>query len=810
MIGYGQETDTIPRKHITTTRIANPPVIDGKLDDAAWVNAPIATNFIERKPVNGLLAPDSLKTEVKIVYDNLGIYFGAFMRDPEPDKIQRELTERDNIGNDDFFFILLNGYNDHQLSLEFIVTAAGVQWDSKITNSGEDDSWNAVWYSDVSINNDGWVAEVFIPYSQLRFPKKEVQTWGLNMEREFRRDRRRLSWSHIDNTKGGFLLYDGVLHGIENVETPTRLSFQPYVSTYVADYDGQSEVTVNGGLDLKYGINDAFTLDMILIPDFGQAKFDDKVLNLSAFEVQYDEQRQFFTEGTELFSKGNLFYSRRVGGSPSGYVTLGEDEEVIEDPSSVDLINAMKVSGRTDKGLGIGVFNAVTEKTKAIIENTLTGERREEVVEPLANYNVLVLDQRFGNNNSVSFVNTNVTRNGGFRDANATGAYLSLTNKKNTLSYWAQGEGSWVWDEDTKIGAESSLGVSKINGKHRATLEMSMRTKDYDINDLGYSSTTNYVNYYGYYGYRYLQPKGKLNNLFLNFNLNYERRLDPDLYSNFSFNFNSSFTTKEFVTFGGGFEITPFGTNDIYEPRIDGRHLDEPSYYNPWVWISTDYRKKFAMDATFDWYIYDAKNRNNISVYFTPRYRFSDKWKLYFENNYYINTNDRGYVNYVNDNIEIGERNQFTVETSLESQYIFNNTMSLNLAFRHYYSEVDYGRFFTLNIDGSVLQDGAYDVNHDGTYNSWNIDLSYSWWFAPGSQLTFLYRNSIESYEELAGQSLSGNFDTLFNQPQSNTFSVRVSYFLDYNRIKNWFGSNNSQSFYHQERNKKTGKTVRS
>lgn len=806
IVAFAQENDTIPRKHMTITRITTPPVIDGKLDDAAWEGASVATNFIERTPVNGRVIPDSLATEVKIVYDDLGIYFGAFMKDPEPDKILKELTERDGIGNDDFFFILLNGYNDRQQSLEFVVTAAGVQWDSRMTNDNEDESWNAVWYSSVSINDNGWVAEMFIPYSQLRFPKKEIQTWGLNMEREFRRARTRYSWSHIDNTKGSFSIYDGVIHGIKDIKTPTRLSFQPYVSTYVTDYDGQTDLTVNGGMDLKYGINDAFTLDMVLIPDFGQTKFDNAVLNLSAFEVQYAEQRPFFTEGTELFSKGDLFYSRRVGGAPSGSVHLQENEQVLEYPSKVDLINAFKVSGRTNDGLGIGVFNAVTETTKALIENTETGDRREEVVEPLANYNVLVLDQRFGGNSSVSFVNTNVTRDGSFRDANATGAYLDLTNKKNTYTYWAQAEGSWVMEGNTKFGVESNAGFGKISGKHRVSAEINMRTKDYDINDAGYSSTTNYINYYGYYGYRYLQPKGFLNNLYLNFNLSMRRRLDPDIFSRVLFNFNSSYTTKKFFVFGGGFETTPFGENDIYEPRVDGRHLKTPVYYDGWAWVSTDYRKKFALDATYDWYTYDAKGRNEISFNVSPRYRFSDKWKLYLSSEYAFDTNDRGFVNFRDDDIIIGERNRKTITNSLESQYIFTNKIALNLAFRHYYSEVEYDRFFVLQNNGDVLQDPSYDINHNGTYNSWNIDVRFSWWFAPGSQLSFLYRNSIESYEDIAGRKFTKNFDALFDQPQVNTFSVRVSYYLDYNRVKSWFGGADKTSFFHPERDKKYGK----
>ncbi len=671
-----QKNDSIPRKKITITRVNNSPKIDGILDDVVWKNAAIASDFVERMPNNGIPAPDSLKTEVKIVYDDLGIYFGATMYDPNISKILTELTERDNIGNDDFFFILLNGYNDRQQSLQFIVTAAGVQYDAKMTNENEDDSWNGVWYSAVNILEKAWVAEIFIPYSEVRFPKKNVQEWGLNMEREFRRTRTRYSWSPVNNEKGSFSIYDGEIYGIENIKTPTRLSFQPYFSTYLTKYDGDSDITVNGGMDLKYGINDAFTLDMILVPDFGQTKFDDAVLNLSAFEVQYNEQRPFFTEGTELFTKGDLFYSRRVGGPPTGSATLGINEEIDQFPASVDLINAVKISGRTDKGLGIGFFNAITERTDAKIRNTETGEIRSETVEPFTNYNVFVLDQRFGDNSSVSLVNTNVTRDGSFRDANATGLYTSITNKKNTINYWASAEGSWVLQNETKFGVEGDAGISKINGKHRISAEVSFRTKDYDINDLGYSAQTNRITYYGYYGYRYLQPKGFLNNLYLNFNLILNRRLDPDLYNNFVFNFNSSFTTKKFFNFGGGFEATPFHTNDIYEPRVEGRFVEVPTYYNPWVWFNTDYRKKLALSAGIDWYSYNEQGRGYVNINFQPTYRVSDKFRLTYSTDATLSDKEQGFVNFVDNKIIFGQRNRNTIINSLESTYIFNNKTS--------------------------------------------------------------------------------------------------------------------------------------
>ncbi|MGM0933514.1 MAG: DUF5916 domain-containing protein [Bacteroidota bacterium] len=793
----------IVNKEITISRITNSPSIDGVLDDAAWQNASVARDFVERKPNNGKPAPDSLATEVKIIYDDMGIYFGAVLHDPEPEKIMKELTGRDQVGGFDFLSILINGYNDHQQSLQFLVTAAGVQYDAKITNSKEDPSWNAVWYSEVKINGSNWTAEIFIPYSELRFPEKEIQEWGLNIVREFRRTGTRYNWSPVDNTKGAYSLYDGQINGLKNIQSPLRLSFQPYVSSYVNNYDGQTEINTNGGMDLKYGINDAFTLDMILVPDFGQTKFDDAVLNLSAFEVQYDDQRPFFTEGTELFTIGDLFYSRRVGGGPSGKVTLNENEQIEESPSSVDLLNALKVSGRTDDGLGIGFFNAVTEKTFATIKNTNSGDTREEVVEPLTNYNVMVLDQRFRGNSSVSLVNTNATRAGNFRDANATGLYMNLTNKKNTLNYTLSTEGSWVMEERTRFGMEGRAGIEKLNGKHRAKAVVKFRTKDYDINDLGYSSFTNNIRYIGYYGFRYLQPKGYLNDLLLNFTFMHERRLDPDLYGQVYFNFNSSFTTRDLFKFGGGFEATPFGINDFYEPRTENRHVKVPAYHDQWLWFGTDYRKKLNVYTLVDWYKYNEEGRGRLIFEFKPAYRATDNFKLRYNFKAEFSDKEEGFVKSSGNEIVFGKRNRNTLVNSMEGDYIFNNKMAVNLALRHYYSEVEYNGLYELEPSGDLSFYSPDNGKYDTTYNSWNFDLRFSWWFAPGSQLSLLYRNAIQSHLEESNRSFTQNYNDLVSQQQLNNVSLRITYYLNFNRMKNWITSSPSRK--QENRDPKTG-----
>ncbi|OWR14412.1 DUF5916 domain-containing protein [Chryseobacterium sp. VAUSW3] len=787
ILSQNTAADSISRKKATAVKINHSPKIDGILDEEVWQNAPSAANFIERRPNNGKPAVESLKSEVKILYDDTGIYFGAVLFDNEPSKIAKELTERDNIENDDIFGVTLNGYNDHQQSLEFLVTPAGVQADAKLTNDfGEDFSWNAVWFSAVKITETGWVVEMKIPYSELRFPKKQIQEWGINIVRLVNRTSTTYDWNFVDNKKGSYMLYDGVLNGIENINPPTRLSFLPYFSTYLNSFNGTTDTNVNGGMDLKYGINDAFTLDLTLIPDFGQTSFDKSVLNLSPFEVQFQEQRPFFTEGTELFSKGNLFYSRRIGGHPSLSPSLNTDEEFVENPDKVKLFNAVKVSGRTNKGLGIGFFNAVTEKMNAEIRNINTGEIRKEVIEPWANYNVLVLDQRFGGNSSVSLVNTNVTRDGNFRDANVTALLFDVRNKKNTYRYFGSTKESLVMNGETKYGNESSAGFNKVSGVHRFGANYFMRTRDYDIGDLGYYDRTNFHSINTNYSYRYLQPKGGLNVLNYNLNISHNRRLDEDLFTQFVIHNSIEMQTKNFFNFGGGLMIWPLGENDIYEPRTAGRHLDVPAMINPWIFINTDNRKKFRINTYIDYYAFDEKGRYQLIYQLNPSYKFSDKLRLYYDANFNYQNHDRGFVGKDANDIFMGTRNRFTVENGISSQYTFNNKMALNLSFRHYFSEVTYKGFSTLNADGSVKDTSIFTENRDGTFNSWNVDLRYSWWFAPGSQLTLLYRNAVGSYLEESRIGIKENFTRLFNEPMVDNISLKLTYYIDYNQAKNW------------------------
>ncbi|SEG49608.1 Carbohydrate family 9 binding domain-like [Halpernia humi] len=775
--------DSIVRKEITAIKVSSAPKIDGILDEEIWKNVPVAQNFVEFQPQNGKAESPDFRTEVKILYDDTAIYISAMMYDPEPDKIAKELVERDDVGNDDFFDVLLNGYNDKQQSLEFLVMPSGVQFDAKLTNDNEDGNWSAVWYSAAKINEKGWAVEMKIPFSELRFPKKDIQKWGLNFIRFTRRNKVKTTWNFVDNKKNSLLLFDGTLKGIEKINTPVRLSFLPYFSTYLNNYDGKTTASINGGMDVKYGINDAFTLDTTLIPDFGQTAFDATILNLSPFEQQFTENRAFFTEGTELFSKGNLFYSRRVGDYPSRDPNLKSVESLVKNIQKVKLLNATKISGRTNKGLGIGFFNGITKKTDAEIINNATGQIRTETLEPLANYNVIVLDQRFNGNSSVSFVNTNVTRAGDFRDANATAILTNLTDKKNKYNFYSNFKGSYVKDNTKIFGTDIAAGVGKISGKSQYAFDFEAISKNYNIDDLGYTGPTNYYSFHGYYGYHLLQPNKNYNNINWNNNINYGRRLDTDLFQVFDFNTNIGFQDKQFRNYTVGVHSFPVGENDLYEPRTFGKYLFIPAHINPYLYYNSDNRKKLTYSFAIDYYMYDQTGRNRMYNELGFRYRFSDHFSLEYNGSSDISNQEQGFAGNQNANIYIGTRNRNTVINGLTSRYAINNTMLISFNLRHYYTEVNYKKFGILQDNGRVSDVNNYSIKNQ-TYNAWNIDLRYSWYFAPGSQLTLLYQNAVQNSLNYSKVNFRNNFNQLFNEPMNNTLSLKVTYFIDYNAVK--------------------------
>jgi len=623
----------------------------------------------------------------------------------------------------------------------------------------------------------------------LRFSGEQKQTWGINFFREVRKLRHTFTWNKVDNKAGSLTQQSGILEGIENINTPTRLFLIPYSSFYLnAPAKEKAYGTIKGGLDLKYGLTDAFTLDMILIPDFGQTKFDNKILNLGPFEQILNENRPFFTEGTDLFNKGGLFYSRRIGQSPSVYPETAATEEVIEYPNTIDLVNAVKISGRTKEGLGIGFLNTVTKKTDVIIRDVNTGNERVEMVEPLANYNVLVLDQRFNGNSSVSLINTNVTRNGDFRDANVTATAFNLNTKKNTYNTNGVVRYSYVNDYknlENKKGISTNLNLAETAGNIRYSIGGQYVSDDYDNNDLGVNFQTNYYSLSGNANYRTLKSTEKLNSFRMNINAyaQFDNRTNYLQDQNFNVNFN--FTTKKNHAAGGGINVNPFNRYDFYNPRVEGRYVIFPKNYGTWAWISTNYNNKFAFDVEPNVGFTETKGWWYWGLNLSPRYRFNDKFSLIYRCSFYNEYQDLGRVDQVGDDIVFAKRDNQTVENGLEGKYSITSKMNFRLNLRHYWSFSENNSFHKL-LENGYVEDYAYTGNRNSNFNSWNFDLSYSWWFAPGSQMSVLYRNNSGAFQREIDKDLSYQAKQVFNHEQLNhTFSISIRYFIDYNQAKN-------------------------
>jgi hypothetical protein len=782
------------RKQLSAKRISAAIKIDGVLDETVWKVAPVADSFVELRPVAFKKEDFANRTEIWLLYNNEGIYIGGYCHETSKDSIATELVGRDNFGNNDFIGIIFDTYNDKINGFEYFVTPLGEQMDAKQApnqnGNSEDFSWNAVWESKSTIVNDGWKFEMFIPYSAIRFSKKSKQDWGLNIVRRRNKGGGQLFWNPIDPQKNGFLTQEGFWTGIENIKPPLRLSFSPYFSSYVNNYPyntpgvKNSTTSFNGGMDVKYGISQAFTLDMTLIPDFGQVQSDNKVLNLTPFEVQFNENRSFFTEGTELFNKGDLFYSRRIGGTPFHYYEvegrLGNNERIVKNPSESRLINATKISGRTGKGLGIGAFNAVTKTQYAEVEDDKKNSRKIEN-DPLTNYNVFVLDQTLKNNSSITLINTNVIRNGQDYDANVTAALFDFYDKHNKWNVSGRGYTSTLFGINGKnsTGYKNILSFGKVSGKFNFQLSQTIHDDKFDFNDLGYMTYNNYIERSAYLGYNFVKPKKIFNRLYHNLNFNLTHRFKPYGFQNISMNYNFNGQLKNLWYVGAELNYRPKG-NDFYEPRINDKVFRAPADLGGGFFFNSNRAKKYSLFGNVFVDFYSLEKGRELNVRIGQQYRVNNKLSFNYNFNLNPQQNNIGYAAIASDSVIFARRNRLTIENIVRVKYSFGNTSFITFRVRHYWSKVENKQFYLLSTNGSLNKNVNYSNNLNQNYNAFNIDMVYSWRFAPGSELNIVWKNSIGSFEREISKGYFKNFNNTISSPQNNSVSLKVLYYIDY------------------------------
>jgi len=787
------------QRTLHTQRINTAPKIDGLFNESEWNLVTPADSFINISPNFG--KPATKQTQVWFLYDDDAVYIASKIFD-DPKEIRKQLTARDNEQRQDvdFFSVLLDTYNDNQNAFQFVVTSRNVQSDARISLASQRDySWDAVWESRVAFVEDGWQVEMKIPYISLRFSKADIQHWGVNFNRFTRKNNENTYWNPIDPNVAGLVNQFGDLEGISQIKPPLRLSFLPYISTgFRSTPSGnarQNDWLRSGGMDVKWGINESFTMDATLVPDFGQVVSDNTVLNLSPYEVRFQENRPFFTEGTELFNKAGLFYSRRIGLTPTGFYSVQQmasadsNIEVIKNPGLSQLINTIKFSGRNKKKLGIGVFNAVSAPMFATIKNKQTHVTDKIQTAPMTNYNVVVLDQALKGRSSVTFTNTSVIRDGIAPDANVSALDFALFDKKNVYAFGGTMRYSHISGKNSKDGYNSVFSFKKVSGKFQFDVNQNIESEHYNPNDLGYLQAPNEFTTNASFAYKQLTPTKHFLTYIYSLEASNSYLYTPFKWSEFKMSASAFYFFKNFWDLTFNYESSPVWKNDFFELRTPGKMVR----MMPWHYFgangSSDSRKRFF--AGLDVGYANTPVFKNASFYrgnVNMRYRFSNWLSMSLEASGSFDQGNVGYafIRESNGDPIIGWRKVTERTTILSSNINFTSRIFMTLRARHYWSKINYEKFYNVDDKGYWVNRAFIDGNNNN-YNAYNLDMFFTWDFMYGSRFIIGWKNWLPQDSYIDGNRYKGyvkNMQQTFIQPQGRELTARLIYFLDHQKLK--------------------------
>lgn len=550
-----------------------PPDIDGLMNDSCWNLVEWSGSFIQIQPVEN--KPPSQETSFKILYDHNNLYVFIRAWDTESGKISRIISRRDNFDGD-MVEINIDSYYDKQTAFSFTATASGVKGDEAVTQNGNnwDASWNPVWFLRTSIDDKGWCAEMRIPFSQLRFGNKAEHVWGIQIMRHLFRLEERSTWQFIPKGSPGVVHLYGELHGIRNIKPKRQIELMPYGVARTERFEKEDgnpflkgkASSVSGGLDGKIAITNDMTLDFTINPDFGQVEADPSEVNLTAFETYFSERRPFFIEGKNIYQfqptntivignmySDNLFYSRRIGRYPHYYPEL-QDNEYVKMPEASTILGAMKLSGKTKRGLSVGILESVTAGEYARIDNE--GQRRTELVEPLTNYYVARVQQDFNKGQTVlGGMFTAVNRDldsphlrylhkaaytgginfqhnwkertwyvaGNTQFSNVRGKPEAVLNTQTSSARYFQRPGTSYLSVDSTLTSLSGYGgtfkMGRISKKKiQFETSLTLRSPGLEFNDIGYMRYTDIIHHGTWVAYNMRDPFWIFNNFYLNTN----------------------------------------------------------------------------------------------------------------------------------------------------------------------------------------------------------------------------------------------------------------------------------------------------
>ena len=797
--GQTRSVRSLSKRIYTTKKLKKVPVIDGDITDDAWDVVEWSSDFTEKDPDEG--TPPTYQTKFKIMYDKKFLYVAIRAYDAEPDKIESRLSRRDGFAGDRVN-IIIDSYHDKRTAFVFTTTAAGVKGEELTSQNGQnwDDSWNPVWYTDAKVDDEGWTAEMKIPFTQLRFGKAKEQIWGLNVNRTLFRKQERSLWQRIPNNQAGFISEAGELHGLIDLKPQKQFEVQPFTVTQYDKYPAEtgnpfqdgSDFTANAGLDAKIGITNDLTLDLTVNPDFGQVEADPGAIALDGFQIFFREQRPFFVENSNIFDfrigngRDNLFYSRRIGRNPHNSPSLNPGEYA-NVPQNTTILSAAKFSGKTRNGLSVGVLESLTANEYATVRQ-VNGEERREIVEPMSNFFVARVQQDFNERNSFIggiFTATNRFLHGNF-NALHKAAYSSgidyQHNWKNR-EYYIEGNmifshvmGSKEAIEKTQrsitrlfqrpgashvevdpnrtslTGTGGRFEFGRAGGqKLRYNTGVIWRSPELELNDVGFLRNTDQVLQFVNVDYLWLVP----NETFRNMSVNFEESSEYDFGGNlnrlrFELASNVNWINNERTRVGIGANFSRF--NNFFL-RGGPRWRSANSRYI-FVSFNSDNGKKFSYNTRYTNAHSDedvfARNRFNIGFNYQPFDAFNVSLNMELEKtkdrSQYVRTrtfsSDNRYV--------LGTMKNDELSTTLRFTYSINPNMSIQFYGQPFISRGRFSDFKYVNI--AAAQRFSDRVN-----------------FYSPNQI------SLQNGEYLIDEDIDGNVDYSFGNPDFNFVQLQTN-----------------------------------
>ena len=821
-------------KSYTTGRVgAEPIIIDGLLNDAAWSGVEWGGDFIGREPEYEV-AP-SQDTKFKILYDDKFLYVGVRAYDTEPEKIVERLSRRDGFDGD-FVEINIDSYNDKRTAFSFTASVSGVKGDEYISNNGNnwDSTWDPIWYLNTSVDDEGWIAEFKIPLSQLRFANKDNHTWGIQLTRRLFRKEERSTWQPIDPNAPGWVHLFGELNGISGIKSQKQLEIQPYVVGSTSRFPKEegnpyretgSDAELNFGLDAKIGITSDITLDLTVNPDFGQVDADPSQVNLSAFQLFFREQRPFFLEGANVLSfntsngRNNLFYSRRIGARPNGNV--GEEGEYVNFPSNTRIVGSAKLTGKNAKGFSWGFLESVTKKQYADVTGT-DGRERKEVVEPLTNFSVARVQQdlndgktvfggiftnvsRFDNTtNGLEFLHDNAQSAGvdlahnfkdrkfgfnlkyGFSRVNGSQGAIYDTQTASAR-YFQRPNNSYKSVDSTRTTLTGTFGTfsfGKRSGNLNWEVGSNYRSPELDLDDIGFLQQTDVWNHWVWSQYRVT----KITPLFRSqrYNMYTERNFDfGGVKTSGGTNFNLNLQLLNFWDIGTGFWAGQERRSN--SALRGGPSMTLPGNFNYWYFIGTNSQKKVRVswNNSFNWG--NENSRESVSMSLGLTVRPTDALRLSIRPRINRSRDELQYVTSQgmgNDpRYILATINQEVFSTELRANYNITPNLTIEFWGQPFFVFDEYSKFKRATNSTSDTYDDRFDEfredqlafsEENGSYDvdedgDGSVDYSFD---DPDGQSYFFQSNAVMRWEYVPGS-------TLFLVWSSNGSTADVSRFRD-------------------------------